>query len=229
MGERVGARERIRRQMVAEIKREARRQLAESGAQSLSLRAVARETGLVSSGVYRYFASRDELLTALIIDAYGAVAERVEEAVGARAAPRERWRAGCAAVRAWSRANPHEYALIYGSPVPGYAAPADTVDAAARVPLALLSVVRAAHEAGELRPPDVRALPPELAAQGRAVAELTGGGLPEDAAVRVGIAWTQLFGMVGFELFGHLVGSFDPADALFDHAVDLMADLIGLP
>src|SRR3954454_5777737 len=67
------ARERVRLELTKEIKDIARRQLAIDGSAGLSLRAVAREVGMVSSAVYRYFPSRDDLLTALIIDAYDAV------------------------------------------------------------------------------------------------------------------------------------------------------------
>src|SRR6476619_3633829 len=117
-------RARVRAEMIDEIKAVARRHLAADGA-NLSLRAVARDMGMVSSAVYRYFASRDDLLTALIIEGYNAMgeaAERAEAAVPRRDLP-GRWMAICHAVRDWGRAHPAEYALLYGSPVPGYAAP----------------------------------------------------------------------------------------------------------
>src|SRR3954462_15401697 len=116
------ARERVRAELIGEITEVARRHRARDGAAGLSLRAVAREMGMVSSAIYRYFASRDELLTALIVDAYdalGAAVERAEAAVD-RADLLGRWLAACRAVREWALENPHEYALIYGSPVPGY-------------------------------------------------------------------------------------------------------------
>ena len=110
---------RARAELTEEIKASARRHLAEQGAPALSLRAVARELDMVSSAVYRYFPSRDELLTALIIDAYNAVGAAAERADAACAARSEAggWPSPppCAA---WALANPHEYALIYGSPVP---------------------------------------------------------------------------------------------------------------
>ncbi len=106
-----------------------RAHLARDGAAALSLRAVARDLGMVSSAVYRYVPNRDALLTMLIIDAYdslGAAVERTEGAV-----PRDdypaRFLAICHAVRTWAVAHPQEYALIYGSPVPGYVAPTDTI------------------------------------------------------------------------------------------------------
>lgn len=116
-----------RAEITREITDAARRQLAESGAAALSLRAIARELGMVSSALYRYFPSRDDLLTALIIEAYNAIGEAVEEAVATGDTPRARWRAAAAAVRHWAIGHPHEYTLLYGSPVPGYQAPQDTI------------------------------------------------------------------------------------------------------
>src|SRR3954464_716928 len=118
-----GTRARVRAELTREIVDVARRHLASEGAAALSLRAVARELGMVSSAVYRYFPSRDELLTALIIDAYDSVADAAEEAEAAvpRGDVAARWMATCRAVRLWAVANPQEYALIFGSPIPGYA------------------------------------------------------------------------------------------------------------
>jgi AcrR family transcriptional regulator len=138
--------------MVTEIKTVARRHLATDGA-NLSLRAVARDMGMVSSALYRYFASRDDLLTALIIDAYNALGAAVEDpdaAVTERDDLRGRLLALGRAVRQWALANPAEYALIFGSPVPGYAAPADTVVAAQRTPDVLLGIFVDGVAAGRL-------------------------------------------------------------------------------
>src|SRR5262245_38214115 len=134
--------------MVDEIKAVARRHLAAEGA-NLSLRAVARDLGMVSSAVYRYFPSRDDLLTALIIDAYQAVGEVAERADAGcdRADLTGRWLAVSGAIRSWALANPHEYALIYGSPVPGYAAPPDTVPPATRAVAVLAGLLRDAVNA----------------------------------------------------------------------------------
>ncbi|HEY2285069.1 MAG TPA: TetR/AcrR family transcriptional regulator [Streptosporangiaceae bacterium] len=226
------ARQRARAEITGEIKDEARRQLAATGAQ-LSLRAVARELGMVSSALYRYFPSRDDLLTALIIDAYDDLATAAEKADATAAGrpgatARDRWRACCHAIRDWARAFPHEYALIYGSPVPGYHAPQDTVAHAARVAGVLGALLEGARDAG----PAAGAgpgLPGELAAQAEIVAAAVAPGVPPAVAARGLIAWTQLFGMVSFELFGQLVGTADPADDFFGYAIDQMAGLVGLP
>ncbi|WP_433180350.1 TetR/AcrR family transcriptional regulator [Actinoallomurus sp. CA-150999] len=226
------ARERARAELTQEIKNEARRQLAVSGAQGLSLRAVARELGMVSSALYRYFASRDDLLTALIIDAYSALADEVEAAdrTAAPAGLRARWQAICRTVRAWATAHPHEYALVYGSPVPGYAAPETTIAPATRIPIAIMAVIRDAYEAGALAAPDGEdPLPPALTEQATRIAAFIGPNIPGHLLVRGAVAWTQLFGMVSFELFGQYANALDPADAFFDHTVDRMADLLGLP
>jgi len=260
------ARERVRAELSREIKEEARRQLGASGAGGLSLRAVAKELGMVSSALYRYYPSRDDLLTVLIIDAYNALGAAAEDAIAAgqtaagcadpaRPAPpaRDRWTAACHAVRDWALANPHEYALIYGSPVPGYRAPEATIGPAARVPLAFAGLLGEALARGELTEPGpaAGALPVtgQLAAQANALSAalvqsapgsgsaaepggVAGGAapaaLPPDALVRAVIAWTQLFGMISFELFGQFVGSFEPADALFAHAAEQLAALVGL-
>ena len=231
------ARERARAELTREIKEEARRQLAASGAQGLSLRSVARELGMVSSALYRYFRSRDELLTALIIDAYEALGAAAETASSALPAAdiRGRWRAACTAIRDWALAHPHEYALIYGSPVAGYRAPQATVGPASRVPLAFVGVLAAAAASGEIAAPAAGGAEPlpvdgELAAQAASItAVLAVPAAPPDAIVRAVLAWTQLFGMISFELFGQFVGSFEPADAFFAHTVAQSATLLGLP
>src|SRR5215469_11240887 len=103
-------RARVRAEMTGEIKQAARRQLATEGA-NLSLRAIARDLGVVSSALYRYFASRDELLTALIIDAYNAIGEAGEHADAAiteRPDLTRRWLAVATAWREWALAHPRQ-------------------------------------------------------------------------------------------------------------------------
>jgi AcrR family transcriptional regulator len=234
------ARERARAELTREIKEGARRQLAATGANGISLRAVARELGMASSALYRYYPSRDDLLTALIIDAYDAIGEAAEQAI-AEGKPdeswaRDRWLAACHAIRGWAQAHPHEYALIYGSPVPGYRAPEATIGPAARVPLAFAGVLSAATMAGEVGSdvgahagPDAAAdaMNPALAGQAAVLAAALTSPVAPDVLVRAVIAWTQLFGMISWELFGQFVGSFEPADALFAHAVAQLATFVG--
>jgi len=216
--------------MIDEIKAIARRHLAADGA-NLSLRAVARELGVVSSALYRYFSNRDELLTALIVDAYNALGDAVEAADAAvtdRADLRGRWLAVCHAVRWWALANPAEYALIFGSPVPGYAAPAATTEAAVRTPLALVRIITDGVESGALREPSGG---PDLPAPVREdiarVRDQAFPGLPEQALTRGTIAWIHIFGAVSFELFGQLNNVIEAREAYFEHQMLIMAELVG--
>lgn len=221
------ARERARAEITREITDAARRQLAESGAAALSLRAIARELGMVSSALYRYFPSRDDLLTTLIIDAYNAIGAAVEHAVAVGDTPRARWRGMAVAVREWAIAHPHEYALLYGSPVPGYQAPQTTIGPASRIPLAALGILHQAKESGTLTT-WTDTLAPVLSAQTTGLADQLAPGVPEANIARIVVAWTQLFGVVSFELTGQLVGSMDPAEQFFAYSVESMADFVGL-
>jgi AcrR family transcriptional regulator len=228
------ARERARAELTREIKQEARQQLAAHGAHGLSLRGVARELGMASSALYRYFPSRDDLLTSLIIDAYDSLGQAAEDAeAGSARGGCARWRATCWAVRNWALAHPHEYALIYGSPVPGYRAPEATVGPATRVARVIGRILAdtpvSADSDGAGKPARPRSLPPVLAEQAAVVADAIAPGTPATVIARVLIAWTQVFGMISFELFGQLVGSADPADEFFGYAVEQMGDFIGLP
>ncbi len=115
-------RARNRADLVAEIVGEARRQLASGGVDSVSLRAVARELGMVSSAVYRYLASREDLLTILIAEARASVIDAVAAATASEAAASEavRWTAGWSALRAWALSHPHEYTLVFGPAITGF-------------------------------------------------------------------------------------------------------------
>jgi AcrR family transcriptional regulator len=211
------ARERARAEITAEILDAARGYLASDGAAALSLRAIARDLGMASSAMYRYFKSRDELLTRLIIDAYdslGAAAE-TREAAADRDDPAGRFTAICAAVRAWALAHPNEYALIYGSPVPGYVAPADTVQPASRVTILLLRIVVEAAAAGRLPDADIRdAEAQPVAAALAPIRSYLPAGVPAPLVQRALMVWTNLFGVVSFEAFGqlHNVVGDPPAD-----------------
>ena len=211
------ARARVRAELTDEIKAVARRQLAEEGAAALSLRAVAREVGMVSSAVYRYFPSRDDLFTALIVDAYDAVGAAAEGAdPGARADVARRWLIVTRAVRAWALANPQEYALIYGSPVPGYRAPAATIDPAARVSVALLRIVHDGVVAGEITADDSVSIPRAVRGDLAAIRELAAPDVADEVLVRALFVWAEMFGSISLELFGHLHDVIHDFDAYFD-------------
>jgi len=224
------ARERVRRELTSEIKEIALAQLASSGGAALSLRAIAREMGMASSALFRYFHNRDALLTELIIDSYSSLAKAAEAAEAAVHAGsiEDRWVAICHGVRNWAVARPHEYALIFGSPIPGYAAPPGTIAPASRVPLLLGDLL------GDLTSEpsyDARAHPePSVAVQHAIdpVRPMMPDGVPSDLIVRGLMAWTYLFGAVSFEVFGHRHNVILDHEAFFDHEVRRLAGMLGL-
>ncbi|HEY8302422.1 MAG TPA: WHG domain-containing protein [Jatrophihabitans sp.] len=223
-----GVRARARAEMIAEIKRIARDHLAADGP-NLSLRAVARDLGVVSSAVYRYFDSRDALLTALIVDGYdslGAAAEAAEAQVPRRDLA-GRWTALGRGVRAWAIERPHEFALLYGSPVPGYAAPQDTIGPANRPVFVLAAILRDGVRRGVLAPSD--RLPRAVRADLEQIATLPGlDGIPAAVLGRGMTAWAQLFGSLSFELFGRLTNGVTDFPAYFDHQLKAMAGYLEL-
>ncbi|WP_149550335.1 TetR/AcrR family transcriptional regulator [Streptomyces marokkonensis] len=222
-----GARARARIEVTAAIKEEARRQLAEEGAAKLSLRAVARELGMASSALYRYFPSRDDLLTALIIDSYESLGEAAEAARDAAAGvgPVQRWTAVCEGVRAWALGHPHEYALIYGTPVPGYTAPATTVPAAERAVAVFIGILRDAQRGPGLAEPT---LPPELKPEAVRMAADIAPDLPPEVVATLVATWAQLFGLIGFELFGQFNRVVEDRDTFFRHMAGQLGHTVGL-
>ena len=225
------ARERVREELTREITEIARSQLATEGAAGLSLRAVAREMGMVSSAIYRYFPSRDDLLTALIIDGYNAIGTAAEQA-DAACPPGDytgRWLAVCRAVRDWALAHPHEYALVYGSPVPGYQAPQQTIAPAARAAAVYGKIISDAYRASALDPPGICPPPPQSFGPDAAVLRTSVmAEVPDDVAARAVAGWTTLFGMVSFELFGQFENVITDRDAFFEHSMRCQGRLTGL-
>lgn len=220
-----------REQLTRAILDSARTQLAKVGPAQLSLRAVARELGMSSSAVYRYFASRDDLLTALIIEAYddlGAAAERADAGVTHRSSYALRWEEACLAIRAWAIAHPHDYALLYGSPVPGYAAPRDTISPASRVTRVLIGVVVDASAAG-IHPAGPQA-PVSRSAHVSigGLLEFSEGVLDDVTALAMLRAWSVIIGTLTLELFGHIVGAVGDYDAYFEQLVKQLGVDLGL-
>ena len=227
------ARDRARAEVTRQILDTARRHLATDGASGLSLRAIARELGVSSSAVYRYVTSRDELLTRLMVAAYdalGVAAETAEAAVARDDLP-GRWAAVCHAVRAWAQAHPHQYALVYGTPVPGYIAPSATIAPAARIPTLLLGIL--ADATGRLEPTTAEDdVPPHARRALAPVQSLIPSKVPDALVERGLMAWAALFGTVSFELFGqlhHVVGD-EPGDrdAYFAECVRRWTTLVGI-
>jgi AcrR family transcriptional regulator len=201
-------RARVRQALTTEILDAARRHLAQEGAAALSLRSVARDLGMAPSALYRYFDGRDALLSALILSAYEALAEAAEAAAeGAHqveGSDAQRWQAVPRALRAWALSHPHEWGLVFGSPVPGYQAPEDTVAPYARIATALLRPVVEASHAGRLRSPEPsRHLPDALRDAVAPVREALLPDLEAETVIAALEAWTTMIGAISLEVFGH--------------------------
>jgi len=219
---RLGKRARNRLAVEADILRVAREHLATDGAAALSLRAVARDLGMVSSGIYRYVESRDELLTRLIVDSYWSLAAAVRTAHDAveETDLDGRWDALGRALREWALERPHDFALIYGSPVPDYEAPAERTQEPGTAVIALLvDLLGDVRRAGRLADPDRMGLPrPRARAGAGALLEsplFDASGLDAVMLAQGIAAWTLLLGAVTSEVFAQL-GPVPDAAALFD-------------
>ncbi len=221
------ARQRVQAAVRADIVAEARAQLAAAGAAGLSLRAVARELGMAPSAMYRYFRSRDDMLTALITEAYNAMGEAAEAAASSAGPPAERARAVCRSLRAWALARPHEYALLYGAPVPGYHAPELTVAAASRATVALGGIVKDGWESGDISASAIPPVSAAMAEQARPAAQAAMPGVPLPIASRALAMWSLLFGQLNFEVFGRLDGVVADSEVVFEFTVDTMLAVLG--
>ncbi|WP_329493440.1 TetR/AcrR family transcriptional regulator [Kitasatospora herbaricolor] len=205
-------RERYRTQVRAEIVEQAWKQIATAGASALSLNAIAKQMGMSGPALYRYFASRDDLITELVRSAYRSLADtfRAAAATGADLA-------GLAhALRGWALADPQRYFLVYGTPVPNYHAPEDTTAVSSEIMTILVDACAALAPAG----------PPTPFGAHLADHRDWAGDHPAspEALHRFLTFWTRLHGVLSLELAGHFTGmGFDPARLFAAELDDLLA------
>lgn len=227
---RVGKRQESREQIEARIVELGRRHLVDHGAAGLSLRAIARELGMVSSAVYRYVSSRDELLTLLLVDAYTDLADSVDRARDATLA--ELWSddviAIARAVRRWAVAHPARWALLYGSPVPGYHAPPErTVGVGTRVVGAFFDAIAAGIATGDIMLTNSPAPRPMASDFERIRHEF---GFPGDDRVvaKCVLLWAGVVGAVSLEVFGQYgADTLTDPESVFDAQLRLLVDVLG--
>jgi AcrR family transcriptional regulator len=205
----MGVREQNRAEVTAKILAAARAEIAARGGVGLSMRAVAREAGLASSAIYRYFPTREALITAMVIESYG----NLDGALRGR----RTWAELAWATRAWARGAAHEFQLIYGTPIPAYVAPPETIPAAETV---------ASHffDAGAGREVEVFG----TAGLSRQMSGLLRPGVTPSGAAAVLAELAALVGFITLELAGHFVGTADPADELFEHLIARQLNTLGV-
>ncbi len=224
----MGKRQESREQIEARIVELGRQQLVDRGAAGLSVRAIARDLSMVSSAVYRYVSSRDELLTLLLVDAYSDLADAVDRA---RETVGDQWSddvmAIARAARQWALAHPARWALLYGTPVPGYHAPAErTVAVGTRVVGAFLDAVAAAIATGDIRLTNDVASQPMSSDFERLRQEF---GFPGDDLVltKCFLLWAGVTGAISLEVFGQYgADTLTDPEALFDAQLRLLVGVL---
>lgn len=205
----MGVRDDNRAAVTARILAAARAEIAERGGVGLSMRAVARDAGLTSSAIYRYFPTREALITAMVIESYG----NLDAALRGNAD----WASLCHAARDWARRSVNEFQLIYGTPIPGYVAPPETIPVAERVAAHFLAA-GGSREVEGFSSPTLRAQ----------LALVEGPGVTSSGAAAVLAELAAMVGFISMELAGHFVGTVDPADALYDAMVSRQLGTLGL-
>lgn len=205
-------RQRYREQTRQEAKRIALEQLASDGVAGISVNAIGKRMGVTGPALYRYFANRDALLTELISDAYLDLAQTLEDAIAGADARPARLRAAAWAMREWALAAPHRYMLLFGTPIPGYEAPAHTLDAASRSMAALLSAV------GDDPEPPAQG---ELQSQVLAWGERMGYGDLTPRQLQWGLAvWSRIHGHLSLEVTGQFTLTRIDPELLFNGEVE---------
>lgn len=227
----MGIRQDSRVRMEARIIEVGRRHLITDGPAGLSLRAIARDLGVVSSAVYRYVSSRDELLTLLLVDAYCELAARVDDAA---TAGEPDWRTQVLrmahAAREWAVSQPARWALLYGSPVPGYRAPAErTTGPGTRVVAALFRAVAegiAAGDISELKDDVPESLSTDFEGL-RQEFDFSGG---NGAVAKTLTLWAGLIGAISLEVFGQYgADTFTDPKTVFDLHIRALVELLASP
>jgi AcrR family transcriptional regulator len=200
-----------------EIKEVARRQMAEHGTATLSLRAIALEMKITAPAIYRYFESRDALITALIVDAFNALADALELARDnhPNTDPVERLAVVMLAYREWAITHPSDFQLIYGNPIPGYHAPREvTVPAVVRGFVVTIGLLREVMQTYPLRLP-YTPIPEELRAHFEAMVADGGYPITEEAFYVGMMMWTQFHGIIMLELFNHIQANVGDVDLYY--------------
>jgi AcrR family transcriptional regulator len=186
-----------------EIKVIAWKQIAEDGAANLSLRRIARAVGIAAPSIYHYYASRDELVTALMLDAFHSLGKALEDSIASSPDDHAaRLTTLGLTYRQWAISQPQRYQLIFGTPIPGYVAPEElTLPAATAGFVPLISVLQDALTAGRLR---VERLAP-LSARLKSMLETwrkSQAGFDIEVLYMALVFWSRAHGLMMFEING---------------------------
>lgn len=204
------------------IKETAWKQIAETGAASLSLRSIARELGITAPAIYNYHPDRDALVTALIVDAYTSLGESQQAAIDALPINDNvaRLSALGLAYREWAITYPQRYLLIFGTPIPNYVAPADvTMPAAACAIIPLSNTLQALYSEGKLKTERMDKLIPKLESMLEAWKN-NGGNADIEALYLTAVIWSRVHGLVMLEIGHHIPPVFTDPGELFRREIE---------
>lgn len=225
-------RERLREDTLEEIKRVAWEQMAEEGPAGLSLREIAKRMGVSAPALYNYYKNRDDLITALIIEAYNMLGAAMRQASEGYA-PQDyahRLLATALAMRQWAVENREKFVLIFGTPIPGYHAPEDSTDQAARQSLSPLGqLLQEAQTTGQLKlPPEYATVPPSLAEQLSEWLKRSGAPLELPVLRLMLVAWSMVQGLISLELYGHSTAFTSEPGEFYQLEMQAFLERIGL-
>lgn len=225
-------REAKRAAVIDEIKRTARTLMSEKGTTGLSIRAIARQMGLTSAALYYYFDSLNDLLIALIVDAYTDMGQTLQSVVQQPEAVtyRQQVLALANAYRDWAMAHPVDFQLIYGNPIPGFEPSPHVTEPPARRSFALLaSLIAGAMDTGQMDVPTAYTnLPSALVQPLNELQQYDGHDLPPVALYLAASVWAQMHGRVMLELFNQIQPVIGDAGAFYHHELQIMLQHIGM-
>lgn len=215
------------------IKAIARQQMIENGTAGISLRGIAREMGMTAPAIYNYFPRLEDLITALLVDAFNGLGDAIDEAIARAGSAGEKIRAGASAYRLWANANKTDFQLIYGSPIPNYEAPREvTVPLATRPLVSFYRCMMDAYIEGQLN------IPSDYASVPASIEDFVAGflypqypqikDLPMSLFYLMTVLWTRVHGVVMLEIFGHLAPSIGDVDSFFEGEISIFLKQLGL-
>jgi AcrR family transcriptional regulator len=222
-----------RQETTDKLKAIARQQMLEHGTAGISLRGIAREMNMTAPAIYNYFPRLEDLITALLVDAFNGFADAIDAAIASQNSTGEKIRAGAKAYRAWANASKADFQLIYGNPIPNYKAPGEvTVPLATRPLVSFYRCLMDAFQEGQLSiPPEYNHVPSSISDY---VSAFLHPQYPQTAEMPMSlfylmtVLWTRVHGIVMLEIFGHLGPSIGDVDSFFEGEIDIFLNNLKL-
>lgn len=225
--------ERRRQATLLEIRTTARKLLTTQGASAVTINAVAREMGLSGPALYRYYASYDELVEAVIADFYQELAATMEAArdVYTSADANLRFLATCRAMRGWAITHPTEFGWMFASPISeSIKRRPDSPRHAAGQNFERVFLEQIV-ELWKVKPypvPRAEDLAPSLREQMQKYSHEVGGDLPPEAMHVFLSGWVRLYGLLCMEVLNQLDFAYTDIEPVFEECLRDLCVMHGL-